>query len=433
MAIELEKDLMIGMLTVLGKLINRNATDPVRKALRIEAQEGVLTFRVHSAIDRLAYRLETPTPETFIAHVDFDAFRDAVRTCRSRMMEFGFTGSALNVGGTSVPLAEVNWPASEVHSKGLSCTLPEKVIDMFAYAAQVVNPSDIRQALHGINLNRIGITATNSKEMVHIPCSLMLESVTIPVPVALIQSKCEEGGRFSFWLQDKKTWFCMTIGPWEWTAPALSESFPNWRSVVPKEDSLRHRFTFTHEVSEELQTALRGLNDPNDELAVTLSKSDSGKLEVQAGGLRLQLEAEFEGPWAKAVLGVNRKILLHILSHGHTSIAFGDTCHAPFIATGGVGRFIAMSLNLSFIPKTTKEDPVYTKEVNVGEPGTVPVASPLDELSESIENFRAKLKSLFEESAVLLRKVREAALQQKQKEREFVQARKAIERIRMAI
>ena len=76
---------------------------------------------------------------------------------------------------------------------------------------------------------------------------------------------------------------------------------------------------------------------------------------------------------------------------------------------------------------------IEAKEVNVGEPGTVPVALPLDELSESIESFRAKLKSLFEESAVLLRKVREAALQQKQKEREFVQARKAIERIRMAI
>ena len=214
--------------------------------------------------------------------------------------------------------------------------------------------------------------------------------------------------------------------------PALSETFPNWRAIVPQEDSLRHRFTFTHEVSEELQTALRGLNDPNDDLAVSLSKSSSGKLDVQAKGLRLQLEAEFEGPWAKAVLGVSRKILLHILSHGHTSIAFGDTCHAPFIATGGIGRYIAMSLNLSVTP-INKEDTVYTKEINVGEPGTVPVASPLDELSESIENFRAKLKSLFEESAVLLRKVREAALQQKQKEREFVQARKAIERIRMAI
>ena len=51
MTVELEKDLVIGMLTVLGKLINRNATDPVRKALRIEAQffcQGMCTPKTFS-------------------------------------------------------------------------------------------------------------------------------------------------------------------------------------------------------------------------------------------------------------------------------------------------------------------------------------------------------------------------------------------------
>ena len=40
---------------------------------------------------------------------------------------------------------------------------------------------------------------------------------------------------------------------------------------------------------------------------------------------------------------------------------------------------------------------------------------------------------MFEESALLSRKVKEVALAQKQKERDFVQAKRAIERIRMAI
>jgi len=38
-----------------------------------------------------------------------------------------------------------------------------------------------------------------------------------------------------------------------------------------------------------------------------------------------------------------------------------------------------------------------------------------------------------DESGVLIRKVKEVALVQKQKERDFIQARRAIERIRMAI
>lgn len=59
--------------------------------------------------------------------------------------------------------------------------------------------------------------------------------------------------------------------------------------------------------------------------------------------------------------------------------------------------------------------------------------NPLDELNRGIDELRGKLKLLFDESAVLTRKLKEVVLEQKQKEREFVQARRAIERIKMAI
>ena len=57
----------------------------------------------------------------------------------------------------------------------------------------------------------------------------------------------------------------------------------------------------------------------------------------------------------------------------------------------------------------------------------------LDELNANVEEFRNKLKLLLDESAALTRKVKEVALVQKQKERDFIPARRAIERIRMAI
>lgn len=59
--------------------------------------------------------------------------------------------------------------------------------------------------------------------------------------------------------------------------------------------------------------------------------------------------------------------------------------------------------------------------------------NPMEELNHSIEDLRGKLKTLLDESALLARMVKEAVLQQKQREREFVQAKSAIERIRMAI
>ena len=69
----------------------------------------------------------------------------------------------------------------------------------------------------------------------------------------------------------------------------------------------------------------------------------------------------------------------------------------------------------------------------VEQQNAAPVANPLDELNANVEEFRGKLKLLLDESGVLIRKVKEVALIQKQKERDFIQARRAIERIRMAI
>jgi len=58
--------------------------------------------------------------------------------------------------------------------------------------------------------------------------------------------------------------------------------------------------------------------------------------------------------------------------------------------------------------------------------------NPLDELTANIEAMKAKLKAMYDESAVMSRKVREVAIAQKQKEREYVQTKKTIEKIRVA-
>ena len=83
---------------------------------------------------------------------------------------------------------------------------------------------------------------------------------------------------------------------------------------------------------------------------------------------------------------------------------------------------------------SSKNKEMETENTNVVEPqNAAPVVNPLDELGTAIEDFKLKIKAMFEESTVLSRKVKEVALIQKQKERDFIQARRAIERIRMAI
>ena len=61
-----------------------------------------------------------------------------------------------------------------------------------------------------------------------------------------------------------------------------------------------------------------------------------------------------------------------------------------------------------------------------------PELNPLDELSANIEAMKAKLKAMFDESATMARKVREVALAQRQKEREYQQTKRTLERVRVA-
>ena len=61
-----------------------------------------------------------------------------------------------------------------------------------------------------------------------------------------------------------------------------------------------------------------------------------------------------------------------------------------------------------------------------------PKLNPMDELTVSIEAFMAKLKDMQEEAATLCRRSREVSISQKQKEREYAQTKKTIEKIRVA-
>ena len=70
--------------------------------------------------------------------------------------------------------------------------------------------------------------------------------------------------------------------------------------------------------------------------------------------------------------------------------------------------------------------------VQTSAPNREPELNPLDELMANIETMKTKLKAMFDDSAVLSRKVREVALAQRQKEREYQQTKRTIERIRTA-
>ena len=195
--------------------------------------------------------------------------------------------------------------------------------------------------------------------------------------------------------------------------------------------------------------------------AVELADGNGNTLDIRAAGLGTTIEAEFKGDWTNSLF-ISKTMLLRLLQAGHTKIELGDG-FSPILATGGAGRYIAMPLRQSHSEAKETEDAkepatesvteqnqtndqkeketmidtnttVVSAPVQTVAPKQEPETNlnPLDDLGMAIEAFKAKMKASFDEVAALARKVKEAQIAQKQKERDFIQARRAIERIRIA-
>ena len=151
--------------------------------------------------------------------------------------------------------------------------------------------------------------------------------------------------------------------------------------------------------------------------------------------MHLEAIADHAGVRPRAVLALNKHILLRMLAQGYCTFRANSDGLIPVVAEGGYGRYLAMPIHI--LPKhqpQKEEKKMETTENKVVESNDpVPAASPLEELSSNVEELRSKLKHLLDESGILIRKVKEVTLLQKQKEREFVQTRRRLERIKMAM
>ena len=311
----------------------------------------------------------------------------------------------------------------------------------------MVDRNEVRAILRGINLSSDGITVTNGKELLNYDCPLDLgNSITIPLPLALMQSKAPHAGLLYYWPVENGTGCSIIVGPWCWTGKALQGIYPNWKQVVPESNALTRSITFPPESARELEAFLKNVPDDPQRNAVELSDGSGMTLNVSASGEKTCVTAELTGDWTES-LALSKTVLLRLLREGHTRIQCGDR-HVPILALGGSGRYIARPMyqprpepkeNTQIQPEK-EETQMENTEMKVVPAPVQAVApkqepenlNPLDELSVSIEAFKAKLKASFEEVTALARKVKEVQIAQKQKERDFIQAKRAIERIRIA-
>ena len=448
MKLEMNKNELAGALIALGKLICRTSTAAEFKALRIEAGENRVRFSTCSLSEQITFKTECRSEGAFHCIVGFDEFRDAVRSGRNKTLEIEDDEGTLRVGErTLFPMSGVEW---RVPGKVEHCSvseLPEGFVSLLAEAAQLVNRNEPRMIMRGINLSREGITSTNGRELLNICVPLNVDDFTIPLPLALMQTKTAESGRLYTWSDNLNRGCRIETEHWTWYAKGLPGNYPNWRQIIPAQNTLVRSVSFLPERGQQLETFLKNVPDQPPHNAVELYQSEPGYLNVLAGEMHTSIAAEFTGDWNDVSLMLNKHVFLRLLSEGHTKIEMVDN-RIPILASGGTGRYVTMPLYQPKSKETTqiqtqnqpqteetkmehKEMKVVSAPVQTATPKQEPEANPMEELNSAIESFRLKLRIAWDESSVLARKVKEVQIAQKQKERDFIQAKRAIERIRM--
>ena len=448
MKLEMNKNELEKALITLGKLVCRTSTAAESKALRIEAEKNQVRFSTCSLSEQITFKTECRSEGAFHCIVGFDEFRDAVRSGRNKVLEIEDSDSVLRIGDrTLFPMSGVEWRVPRDCEHSTVSELPKDFVALFAAASPLADRNNPRKVLQGINLSREGITATNGRELLNICVPLNVEDFTIPLPLALMQTKTAESGRLYTWSDNLNRGCRIETEHWTWYAKGMPGNYPNWRQIIPAQNTLVRSVSFLPERGQQLETFLKNVPDQPPHNAVELYQSEPGYLNVLAGEMHTSIAAEFTGDWNDVSLMLNKHVFLRLLSEEHTKIEMADN-RIPILASGGTGRYVTMPLYQPKSKETTQiqtqnqpqteetkmehhEMKVVSAPVQTAAPKQEPEANPMEELNSAIESFRLKLRIAWDESSVLARKVKEVQIAQKQKERDFIQAKRAIERIRM--
>lgn len=424
----IEKKVLNDALRILGKMVCQTSPAEVFRGVRFVGTPGDVLAMATDGVEQVSLRIDAEVEGAEDFFVEYRALREMARAAR---------GSRIELKGR-----KVEYPAQEaVPADAAVVELPVEFAELLASAAPIINRNEPRAVLRGVNLSKDGITVTDGKQLLNLPCSLALkESITIPFPSALLAARLHDAGTLAAWTSGNSRLFQITIGDFIWCGKAPSGNYPNWKQVIPADNALDYSITF-HEPKQVIDF-LKTVPDHEPYHGIELNVTPEGVsvIPLDYPDMHLEAIADHAGVRPRAVLVLNKHILLRMLAQGYCTFRANSDGLIPVVAEGGYGRYLAMPIRSipgkyekSIQPKQEQKKMETTENKVVESNDPVPAASPLEELSSNVEELRSKLKHLLDESGILIRKVKEVTLLQKQKEREFVQTRRRLERIKMAM
>ena len=324
-----EKRVLNDALRVLGKVVCQTSPVELYRSVRFVGDENGIRAMATDGVETVSVAVDAFTETEIDFCVPFKELKDLVRIGRSETIE---------LNGTFIEFPELEEPSEDA----VSAILPVNFGELLTQAASVVDCSNYRRLLQGINLSHAGITATDGKQLLHLPCVLSLaKDVTIPFPFALLAAKTSEIGTLQVW----NKFFQIEIGNFSWHGKLLEGQYPNWRGVIPSAES--HDYSISLHEPEKVLNWVKMIPCQKTANGIELNVMPDGSVTLVSciqPNFELNTSATVTGVRPRAVLTLDREIILRMLLQGYTTFKAHSDGLVPVIASGGAGQYIAMPI-----------------------------------------------------------------------------------------
>ena len=382
--------------------------------------------------------------------------------------------------GQLVPMTSKNDAKFQIPKDADTTVLPTNFANFLLQAFSCTCNEKDRLALSGVNVSSKGIAGTDGKQLFHLPLPLQLKNdVTIPKSKVYATLKHLRWTSLAHWRTASSEWMFSVAGDeFRYTAKTLDVNYPQYWQIIPKEDASDVNFTLTPESVQELQRFLDGNKD--DAFARLTVHPDrieimemNDKVLKQRSGV---FNAKCNGTNLPCTVQLNTAYLRQFLRMGFLSLSLSSKSPSPIVSTSGVGKYLFMpcgspTRNVTQVtaPATTQQPKPEIKPAVISKSSTnnptqnqpkekttmtqtvttptttyarpmqpvaqqTPVATnPLDETLANLASMREQLANLEARLLEAGRKIKAALVEQRLKERQYADATRKLERIRLAV
>lgn len=286
---KIKKSVLLDALKVIGKVVCQTSPEEVWWSVQFLGVGEQVRLTATDGVESVVMEVVGDAEGVGDFAVEYKALREQIRTTR---------GGEVEVAGE-----RIDWPVSEVvPEEAVVVELPEDFALLLGLVAPIVDRTEVRRVLQGINLSADGIAVTDGKQLLNLPVSWTLaENVTLPFPLALLTAKPEGAGRLYLW----NGFFKIEIGNFTWLGRLIEGRYPDWRQVISAKET--HDYVLTILESERVVEFLKVVPDYAPFHGIELNVTPKGVtvIPVDTPNMTLEVEAELIGVRPRAVLALN--------------------------------------------------------------------------------------------------------------------------------